>query len=161
MGLTGLPGNMVRPRWQPEPANIPDFGVDWCAFGIQRKLPDTYAQVQHDSTGEGTDKLQRHETVEILLSFYGPNADMSLELLREGLQIAQNREVLQQNSMGLVETGEAIVAPSIVKDRWLYRVDMTLTIRRQIKRVYPVLNLLSAEGDVITEPFTDSFEVTS
>jgi len=154
VGLTGLPGKMVRPRWQPEPANVPGLNENWLAFGVMRKIPDTYAVELHycDNElippGRGYDELQRHETFEILLSFYGPDADSNVEIFRDGLQIAQNREVFQNNAMGLVETGEALTIPALVKERWYYRVDITMIMRRQIRRIYPVFNLLSFDGDL-------------
>jgi len=33
-GITNLPGNLVRPRWQPQPLPIPPHNVDWAAIGI-------------------------------------------------------------------------------------------------------------------------------
>lgn len=146
VGISGLPGSFVRPRWQPEPANVPNLNEDWLSFGIQSKRADTYAVELHDGSGDGSDEIQRHETVEVLLSFYGPNADANLEIFREGLQVAQNREVFQLNAMGQTETGDAITIPALVKERWYYRVDMTWIFRRQIRRIYPVLNLLSFDG---------------
>jgi hypothetical protein len=38
-GVAGMDGTLVRPRWQPEPSNIPDFDVTWCATGITHKRP--------------------------------------------------------------------------------------------------------------------------
>lgn len=166
VGLTGLPGKMVRPRWQREPANIPEIDENWLAFGVMRRIPDTYAVELHysesslDPPGAGNDELQRHETFEMLLSFYGPDADSNLEIFREGLQIAQNREVFQNNAMGLVETGEALTIPSLVKEQWYYRVDMTMTMRRQIRRNYPVFNLLSFVGGLeANNEGTDVFDI--
>lgn len=151
VGLTGLQGANVRPRWQPQVPNLPPDGDDWAAIGIQNTTPDTYAVEIHDATGSGRDELQRHEIVEILISFYGPHANRYCGMLRDGLQIAQNREVLFRNGMGLVDTGPPTPAPSLVKDRWLYRVDMMWTIKRAVQRFYPVLNVLSAQGAIITE----------
>lgn len=145
-GVTGLPGNVILPRWQPEPVNLPAVGTDWMAFGIVKTTPDTFAVEYHHSAGNGTDELIRHEVMDILVSSYGPNSRKNLQLLSDGLQIAQNREVLFLNSMAFVETTDTLTAPQFVKDKWLRRIDFTLRIRRQILRSYPVLNLLSANG---------------
>lgn len=158
VGITGLDNTLVRPRWQPEPANLPDVGTNWVAFGIVSKEADTYAVEQHIATGQGFDYLKRQEVLNIFCSFYGPQAGSYAELLRDGLQIAQNREVLQLNMMGLVETKETITAPSLVKDKWLFRVDLMVRIRRQILRQYPVLNVLSAQGTIDVETFIDDIE---
>lgn len=151
VGLSGLPTDSVIPRWQPEPINQPDLLSDWIAFGIMRQDPDVYAVVEHDPTGNGQDQMQRHETVEILLSSYGPNSVRNLSTLRDGLQVSQNRDVLTTNGMGVVQTGEMTPVPTLVKDRWLRRYDMMLTIRRQILRSYPVLNLSSAQATLNTD----------
>lgn len=160
VGITGLDGMLIRPRWQAEPPAIPPFGTDWMAFGITRRKGDTFTSTIHDPTGNGNDSVYRQEMLDILCTFYGPDADNYASLLREGLFVAQNREVLQLNNFGLVEVGEAVAVPEIIKDRWTYRVDMRVTLRRSILRTYPVLNILSAEGTVDTDPYTIPFTVS-
>ncbi len=142
VGITGLAGQYVRPRWQAEPPNIPQSSVNWAAVGIVNRESDMYAVEQH--LAGGTSQIKRHEVMNILASFYGPAADSYAHLLREGMQLAQNREVLTKNNMGLVNSGEATTVPELVKERWLYRVDLPFSIRRQIIRTYSVLNLNSA-----------------
>jgi len=146
VGVSGMDPKLVRPRWQVEPPNQPTG--DWMAFGITRIAPDTYAAVIHDAGGNGSDQLQRHETVEVLISSYGPNASKNLSLLRDGLQVEQNRAVLTQNGMGLEATGEMIPVPTLAKNQWLRRYDLLFTMRRQILRSYPVLSLLSSQGTI-------------
>lgn len=160
VGITGLDGTLIRPRWQAEPPAIQPFGTDWMAFGITRRKGDTFTSTIHDPTGNGNDSVYRQEMLDILCTFYGPDADNYASLLREGLFVAQNREVLQLNNFGLVEVGEAVAVPEIIKDRWTYRVDMRVTLRRSILRTYPVLNILSAEGTVDTDPYTIPFTVS-
>jgi hypothetical protein len=157
VGITGLAGTMVRPYTQSEPPNIPDAGNAWCAFRIGNRPSDRFPYVQHnpnDAEGEGSDMLQRHETLHIHCSFYdlgaGGLADNLASLLRDGLSIAQNREVLTLNNMGLAYTGEPTPAPIVVKTRWLYRVDLEIVIRRQITRTYPVRNIESAQSTITT-----------
>lgn len=159
VGLTGLNPDLVRPRWQPEPPNIPDFGTDWLAFGITTIPADTYAVTQHDPAGNGSDSFQRHETVEVLLSAYGPNSMRTLSLLRDSIQVEQNRSVLVANGMGVIETTSMIAAPAMIKDRWTKRWDMTFRFRRQVLRVYQVLSLVSASGTINNEKYTTPFQV--
>ncbi len=160
VGLTGLAGQFVRPRWQPDPPDLPARSQDWFAFGIMDWDPDTYAVEIHDPTGDGVSNLQRHETVNILISFYGPNASNYMATLRDGLQIAQNREVFQLNAMGLVQTGRAMNVPSLVKEKWLNRIDLTMTMRRLILRTYPILNLASFQGTLHNEEYDTPINVT-
>jgi hypothetical protein len=159
VGLTGMAGDLVRPRWQLEPPNLPDIGTDWCAFGITTWEADTYAAVTHQGAGDGSDLLQRHETVDLLVSFFGPNCVALAARLRDGLQIAQNREVLVASGIGLQEASRLVRLPSLTKDRWLDRVDLSVILRRMVLRSYPVLNLLSAHGTIHTDtpPFALDF----
>lgn len=160
VGITGLSGTLVRPRWQAEPPAIPAFGTDWMAFGIMRRKPDAFASTIEDPTGNGSNSVYRQEILEILCTFYGPDADSYASILREGLFVAQNREVLILNNFGLVEVGEAVPVPELVKERWTYRTDMYVRLRRSIEYTYPVLNILSAEGSVDSDPRTVPFTVS-
>lgn len=147
VGITGLPGDMVRPRWQAEPPNIPAAGSVWAAIGVTTRPTDAYAYTRELNTGT---ELQRHEEMDLLCSFYDlgstGQADAMCALLRDGFQIAQNREPLFRNGMGLVHTDDAVAVPSLLKMRWLYRVDMNVKLRRVILRNYPVLTILSEVG---------------
>lgn len=150
-GITGLPGNLIIPRWQTEPPVIPNAFTAWCAIGITRRRADVFAYVGHVCQnaigGNGYDDFQLTEEIELTCSFYdtGVNglADYYAYLLRDGIQIEQNHAILRQNEMGFVECTELIPIPSLTKERWLYRVDETLIIRRRDRRSYPVLNLKS------------------
>lgn len=166
-GISGMAGNLVLPRWQAEPPNIPAAATAFCSFGIIGRTADTFPYISHDSSGDGADNLQRQEQLNILASFYdlgvSGQADNLASLLRDGFAIAQNREVLQLSGYALAYTGDLTPVPSLLKERWLYRVDLPFSIRRQIDRTYPVLNILSAQGTLTgedgTETITDEFLV--
>jgi hypothetical protein len=144
-GISGLAAANIFPRWQPEPPNLPADTVDWLAFGITKREADTNAAELHSPSGIGYNTVVRQEIISILVSVYGPNADSTAEILREGMQVAQNRETLSLADMGLIECGDITVAPEIVKEKWMYRLDFTFRIRRQITRKYSILSLLSSE----------------
>lgn len=156
--LIAMDGKLFRPRWQPEPPNLPDG--NWAAFGITRRRGDTFAVEKHIEVEQGMDEIHRHEEIDVLVSFYGPGADANASALREGMQVSQNREPLMRQGMGLIEASEVLPVPSTVKQRWLYRSDITVRLRREIVRAYPVLHLLAADGTLkanaaittITEP---------
>jgi len=145
----------VRPRWQPEPPDLPDFGTTWAAIGEVSRVPETYAADFHfcenDTRGNGYDLLVRNEEIELLISFYGPLAGTYAGLLRDGIQISQNREKMLLAGFGLVSTGDPVTVPELIKERWWYRVDQPFIVRRQIQRKYDVLNLLSAPTTVSTQ----------
>jgi hypothetical protein len=145
-------GTMVRPRWQPEPPNLPDYGTDWCATGIVRRRPlGAYPAAIRYPAGAGYDEMQRHEEFDLLCSFYGPGADQYAANLHDGLGVWQNYAPLRLAGMAYVECREAIRLPELIKERWVDRVDKTVVVRRIIRRAYPILNLLSAEAWIITD----------
>ncbi len=160
VGITGLPGQFVRPRWQPEPPNIPDATVDWLAFGIMSRDATPYAAEIHVSGSPSYNEIRRHEDLNILATIYGPNADKTVSLLREGMQLAQNREALTAVNMGLINSGRAIVTSELIKEKWAYRVDFNFSIRRQIVYDFPVLDLASANGAVATDYLNETISVT-
>lgn len=157
--LTGLPGSLVRPRWQPTPPARPPAETDWCAIGVQSLTPDANAWMGHDPAAEGNDVLRRHELIEVLASFYGPNCRGYAGLLRDGLQIAQNRDAIRAQGIGCVEAGATRPVPDLVNQQWLPRCDILLTFRREIVRTYPVKNLLSASGSIASEGPATSWNV--
>jgi hypothetical protein len=155
VGMTGLDPTLVRPRWQPEPPNIPVETVAWLAFGIGNTSADVFPYVVHDpdlNDGQGGDRLQRHEEFDMLCSAYDlgstGQADAVMSLLRDGTAISQNRDYLRSAGIALIEAGDMLSVPSLLMERWNYRVDMTLRLRRQIDREYPVFHILSASGGV-------------
>jgi hypothetical protein len=154
VGLTGLPGNMVRPRWQPTVPKQPDPSVNWCAIGVTNSDPDANPTIVHSPTGEGSDMLLRHEVLTVLASFYGPNASANAAQARDGLFISQNHAMLTAYSMGLVSVGPKRPAPELVNQQWVRRFDFEIFIRRQIVRTYNVLNILSAQATLEAETET-------
>lgn len=154
-GVTGLAGELVRPRWQPEPDQIPAAATAWVAFGFTRRPIQQFPEIRHDgaaNSGEGADIAHIQEVIEMALSFYdlgaGGLADKYCALMRDGVFIAQNREALQRAGFDVREVGSPIPAPVVLKQRWLYRVDLSVTILRQIDRQYAVLNLLKGKGTI-------------
>lgn len=157
VGMIGIDPTLVRPRWQAEPPNIPSAGEAWVAFGVRKRPNDTYVFNKHMSdadNGEGADLQLRHETLDILASFYdlgvGGQADYLVSLLKDGIQVAQNREILVLNGYGVVEASEPTAVPSLLNERWLYRVDLGITLRRQTQRKYLVRNVLGLTATVLT-----------
>jgi len=87
------------------------------AFGITARPSDTFAVELHEPLGPDYNQVRRHEVLEILASIYGPNADRYAQRLREGMALAQNREPLSLNGMGLVSSGSVQTVPEMVKDK--------------------------------------------
>ena len=163
VGLTGIDGSLVRPRWQPQPPNLPTNTTTWAAIGIRGRVAQAFAYEAHDPTGNGQDFMQRHEELDILCSFYGPGGEGMASTVRDGLSVEQNRSYLTAAGMGLIACGDTTSAPELVNNLWYYRVDMPIHIRRDVTRSYKILNLLSASGDIVTDvpPMTIPFNVTN
>lgn len=149
-GITGIPGSLVRPRWQPEPPQQPAFDVNWVAFGIVDNSVDTFAY-DHHSPSDETSQVQRDEVLQVLHSFYGPDATQFCERFRDGLEIAQNRDQLQSAGVFVQEVQQARQIPALLKERWVKRVDALVVYRRRTSRSYKIANIVSAELTVLDE----------
>lgn len=157
VGLTGLPGSMVRPRWQATVPKQPDPSVNWCAIGITNSEPEANPVITHNPAGNGSDTFLRNEVLTVLASFYGPNASANAAQARDGVFMPQNNDMLTANLMGLVDVGPKRPAPELVNQQWVRRFDFEIRIRRQIVRTYNVLTILSASGTVDSDPRTIPF----
>lgn len=148
-GITGLDNTKVLPGWQEEPPVWPSpRTTDWMSFRVTNQEADWMPAVTHDGTGDGQDLFQRHETSTVLCVFYGPNAAKFAGYLRDGIYLWQNMAALRAANVGLVEVMGFVSAPEMFRQMWINRVDTNLILRREIRRNYPVLNLLSAAGTV-------------
>lgn len=155
VGVTGLNPTLVRPMWQQNPPPIPSIDVDWCGFAIVTQRPEKGAF--HEQLDAGGAKLLRHEEMDLLCAFYGPNCLVNAALLRDGLElIAQNREQLFLAGMGVNGFSDITHAPELVNDRFFDRADITMTIQREIRRSYDILHFVGASGNVTANRGTES-----
>lgn len=155
VGITGIDKTLVRPRWQTVIPKQPEPSTDWCSIGVVSSTPDANAYVQHISgisiTQPAGDISQRHETLEVLVSFYGPHSKANLGILRDGLWISQNLEAAKTSGLYFVGIDPARAAPEFINQQWIRRWDSALTFRRMAARLYPINNIVSAEIGVIDD----------
>ena len=155
-GLTGIPGALVRPKWQKEPPQHPPTTTLWCAFGLQDSDVDTFAFEGHD---QASSSVERDELLTFLISFIGPGAHGAAERFRDGLEVSQNRDLLRNAGIGLVEVQRAIKVPALFHDQWLPKVDVSVIFRRRTTRTFAVLSLQAADIELRTESRTDLIPV--
>ncbi len=150
-GITGLCGQLVRPRWQTEAPREPKTNVTWCAFGITSHTPQGFAEILHKPEAEGHDEMRVYESLDVLLSFYGPAAIDTARLFRLGAQIPQNHAFLRPFGLTLTRVGSMVHIPALVALQWQERVDITLTLQQQTTSTHAVLNLKKIEGNVSSD----------
>lgn len=161
-GVTGLPGSLVRPRWQPEPPPQPLPTTDWCSVGVMFIPHWDFPYIWHNPFGNlnGYDQLQRQEELEVLTSFYGPNAELNASAWRDGMYVQQNNDQLLSFGIRFVSAGRMIILPDLTNSQYINRADVTHYFRRQVSRNYAVLNILTVDvtgtGD---QGISDTFEV--
>ncbi len=148
-GICGYPNDLVRPQGQRVPPQLPPIETNWCSFLIvsERDL-NLRGQTHHDPAGDGSDILERTVECRILLSFYGPDAFAYADGFSDGLCIEQNRWQLNAANFGLVHVGERRVFYELINQEHMKRVDVEIRVYRDIRKVYPVLNLLQAVGTI-------------
>lgn len=157
--ILGLSGNLVRPMWQPNPPKQPAIDVNWCAFGWTNIKADANAYVKMDANGLGG-RLIRYEDLELSVIFYGENSHGYATLLRDGLEIGQNRDTLRVNGIAYIADGGLTRSPELINGLWYDRHDLKLTFNREVNRVYNILSFVDAEGVIKTDhaiPITRQF----
>ena len=152
VGIVGIRGNLVRPRWQPRPPPVPEAAIDWCAIGVTNEHSEPNISQVHIAAGDGSTISYDVDIISVLCSFYGPTARGNAKLLRTGLMIPQNRETLFNSGLALMEMpGDTIFLPEIVNTQTLRRADIEIMFRRRTTLVWPILNLLEMVGTLKTD----------
>lgn len=148
--ITEIPGDLVRPRWQAQPPPQPPQEVNWVSLGcLQQSLDDYHYLGQLD---DDTAELHRHETMEYLLTFYGPNASGLSLKLRDGAMVTQNRDQLAAHGINVFHIGNANNTPLLANEVFRGRCDLPLHFRRQITTLLPIKSLLSAPIQLTNDP---------
>lgn len=140
--LSGLPAKMVRPRWTPVQAAMPGAEENWCGFGIVGFTADSSPAFVRQS--EDSSELWRHEVIETLASFYGPQSQSIATLFRDNLTVEQNNSTLNQIELSLADYSELTAFPELINNQWVRRYDITVRLRRKVIRDYGIKTLVSA-----------------
>ncbi|MGE4504038.1 MAG: hypothetical protein AB7D51_01725 [Desulfovibrionaceae bacterium] len=145
-GITGLAGQLVRPRWQDEPPRRPERGVSWCAIGVQEFLEHA-TSTRHESEDDGRSIVTTTQTMTVLATFYGPECWARMIRLRDGLLIGQNRDQARAAGLILQEVGTPRNAPEQVNGVWEHRTDLPLVMQWETRQAYGVNNILDVSGE--------------
>lgn len=147
VGTTAItPASLVRPAYQENPPASPDRSVSWIAFDVNQSIPDANAYI--GLTNDEETLYSRNEALEVLCTFYGPAAMDNAALVRDGLQLSQNREALRAANMAFVDVGPIQQGSDLVNGKFLRVYRMTVNLRRQIQREYPILPIASVDGSI-------------
>lgn len=135
--ITGLKGDYVRPRWQPKPPKQLPSNVDWCSLGVTNIASD-YSLNMRD------DELNSYETLDVLLTFYGPNSMRYASIFRDGIQVPQNNEVIRKHGIVYHSFSNIRPFPEFVNGMWIKRYDLTVQFKRKTSRKYQVKEISNA-----------------
>jgi hypothetical protein len=164
--LSGLPGPLVRPRWQPMPPTQPDVATTWASIGVTMVEADEYPYLRHyggtpmqPGMPPGYSVMQRHMTLTVVVTFYGPAAEDAAGMMRDGLYVGQNFEPLMSLGLKLRTIHDLARAPEEINRQYVDRVDLRLELRQQVNRTYPIFDLVGADVDLISESVSTSVSV--
>lgn len=134
--ITDSEASYVRPLWQHPSPSQPNPDQSWIAFGIT-SIDGDYSTTQRIDEDENT-WLTYHETIELLVCFYGQDCQAQATRFKLGIYIEQNRDYLLQHGIGIQDIGPLIRAPDFINNRWRNRTDIHITLRRKSWRKYKI-----------------------
>lgn len=149
--LSGLPGNMVRPAFQKDPAPWPDSGTDWMAFNVASRSTVGTAY-QDPATDNGivhahAFRTKRDVKFVIQFYFYGPDGAAIHGRMRDAIEIGQNRDTLMALGFGFTRMTDAqYVGEQTPDEEYLDRWDAQMVLTREELRVFRILNLEGSYG---------------
>jgi hypothetical protein len=153
--LSALPGTLVRPRWQPMPPVQPDANTTWASIGVVLIEADEFPFLSHvgsavlaGQTMPGYTVMQRHMTLTVVATFYGPMADDTASMMRDAMYVPQNWEPLAALGIKLLTIHDLARQPELLNNQYIDRVDLRLELRMQQQRNYPIFDLDGADVSI-------------
>lgn len=163
VGITGLSGDLVRPKWQAQPANAPDQATSWASVGIviaERQWDSFQTHDPNAALGIGVSTVQGQENIEVTFSFFGPQSMAYATRMRDGMSVTQNRDALGAAGIKFVEYKPLVNLPALLKDTWQRRVDLKGIFNRWVVRTYSIRNFDSASGTIDNERYITPWSVS-
>lgn len=146
VGISGMDPTTIRPRWLATPGNLVSNGELLLAHGITKRRDDVVAH-QEFRPDIGM-IINRNQEFDVLCTFYGADCATYEGIIRDGLSLDQNREYINSQGIVLVAVGNPRNASEFINNNWVKRIDVEITFRRRIRRIYPVLTLLASDIDI-------------
>ena len=143
VGLTGLPPELVRPSWQPNPPPMPDQGVNWCGYGQLSSEAEGFPELTYYDADSHIQT--RYENVIFNISFYGPQCLEKMKAFRDAMLISQNLDPLFDVGIALFNSSGIVHAPELVGNQYMDRSDIQLTFNKKMQRLYAIKTIVSGE----------------
>jgi hypothetical protein len=103
--------------------------------------------------------MQRHATITVLMTFYGPQADTVAAQVRDGFYIPQNYEGLAAVGLKLRTIHDLQRVPELINQQYVDRADLRMEFRVQSDRVYPIRDLAGADVTLNTDTTSETVAV--
>lgn len=148
-GITSLSDSLVVVKGLPKPALQADRPATWCAVGVTGIDAPPNVDVVHDGEaagGLGQSRHFRQEEIEVTASFYGPFARQTAALLRDGLEVGQNRDALEAAGLVYVQPERITGLADFTNTQFIRRADLVFRLRRMVGRTYAIRNVVSLAG---------------
>lgn len=147
-GVSGLPVEVVFPRWTDPQRKIPKNDTTWCDFGITTiPQPLSQADVQ---ISDAESQQWTWEKVTVICCFYGPDGGSTASTFRSGIFVEQNNAELNRTGLSLVEAGTIYNLPELINNQWVRRYDLTVTLNRKNVRTYNIKSIVDGHVTIST-----------
>lgn len=155
LGLTDIPGDLIRPVWQEEQPQQPTILTNWCAFGFT-EFRNQWLPIKDYSSGT---QMTMMEFFTCALWMYGPQAVNNCALIRDSLFISRNREALLAVGTKFIDTSAIRRIPELINTKMYERAYMEIELVRGVYRNYNIQEITGGSVALQTATSTRSFDI--
>jgi hypothetical protein len=147
--LSGIAPELVRPMWQRNPPPMPSADVNWISFGIENfktefsGFQDQFSLLQL--------RLITQSSFDVSIICYGEDSIESSRLIRDNIEIGQNREFLFKNNMAIADVSDIVHVPEFINNEFYDRSDFTIKFRGVRESVYDIKTFTSTQTSIISQ----------
>lgn len=151
---TGIDLKSVIKDFSLKPGTRPKLASDWCGVRIAdiRSWGTPYHKgIKGDITKPtgGSMKSVVHQSLSVEVVFYGPNAELNADTLRDALYLGQNQDALRAQGLTIQDCDDSSVTfPEFVFEQWCNRADLKFRLGRVVTRTYGIRDIASAADSV-------------